>query len=880
MVSVDRHPSTGLAGLDGVLKGVLPGDNIVFQADSVREYEQFVKPYLATAIKKGKDVIYFRFARHEPLAEHGNGVTVYPLEPEKGFEAFVKEVHGVIHRHGRGAYYVFDCLSDLALAWYSDEMLGNFFMLTCPYLLDMEAVAYFHLYRNFHAAGAATEPIKTTAQVFLDVYRHEGEMFIHPIKVQHRYSSTMYMLHHWKGERFEPVSQSATISEVLTSVPWFRHGGSGGELGIWNRSFMEAEEILETARLEDEFPEETQELKKRLIRMAISRDERVAAMIDQYMTLEDIYAIGKRVIGTGLIGGKSVGMLLSRAILEKTDSHWRTVLEPHDAFYIGADVFYTFLWTNGIWWERQRQSEREDFLEGSARARQRMLMGTFPEGMDRQISDLMDYFGQSPFIVRSSSLLEDNFGNAFAGKYESVFCVNQGPRDKRLEDFKTAIKTIYASAMSEKALTYRAQRGLLDQDEQMALLVQRVSGSFYDRLFMPLIAGVGFSFNPYVWSEESDPKAGVLRLVCGLGTRAVDAREDDYTRVVALNAPLKRPESNRQEVRQYTQRSLDGLDLEANQLSSYDFPDAVQQAPSVPLSLIARKDAELEELSRQSGRDDVFPWVIDFTNLFTRTDFIKDMRSMLSLLQRAYDYPVDMEFTCNFFPDDGYRINVVQCRPLQVKGGGDVPDPPSDLNPGDIAAQSHGAIIGQSRCCAVDRLVYVVPKVYGELPIKDRYRVARLIGELMHVPEFYEGKTIMLLGPGRWGTSSPELGVPISFSEINTVSVLCEVVEMRDDLVPDVSLGTHLFSELVEMDILYMALFPHQEGNFLNREFFESEYNMLTRYLPQAGEWEPGLRVVEKKEGTLKLNANAWKQKAVCYLEPSIEQAAQGKRRV
>jgi len=303
----------------------------------------------------------------------------------------------------------------------------------------------------------------------------------------------------------------------------------------------------------------------------------------------------------------------------------------------------------------------------------------------------------------------------------------------------------------------------------------------------------------------------------------------------------------------------------------------MQQAPSVPLTLVARKDADLEELSRRSGQDDVFPWVIDFTKLFTHTDFVKDMRLMLSILQQAYAYPVDMEFTCNFFPDNGYRINVVQCRPLQVKGGGDVPEPPSNLEKKNIAAQSHGAIIGQSRCCTVDRLVYVVPKVYGELPIKDRYRVARLIGELMHVPEFFEGKTIMLLGPGRWGTSSPELGVPISFSEINTISVLCEVVEMREDLVPDVSLGTHLFSELVEMDILYMALFPHQEGNYLNRELFESGENTLTRYLSKAGEWARVLRVVERKEGPLKLNANAWKQKAVCYLEPSIERAVQDK---
>ncbi len=154
---------------------------------------------------------------------------------------------------------------------------------------------------------------------------------------------------------------------------------------------------------------------------------------------------------------------------------------------------------------------------------------------------MLDYFGQSPIIVRSSSLLEDSYGNAFAGKYESVFCPNQGPHHRRLEELLGAVKTVYASTMSEKALRYRAQRGLLDQDEQMSLLVQRVSGVGYGSLFYPQVAGVALSRNPYVWNECIDPAAGVVRLVFGLGTRAVDRTDDDYTRIVALNAPAAPP---------------------------------------------------------------------------------------------------------------------------------------------------------------------------------------------------------------------------------------------------------------------------------------------------------------------------------------------------
>jgi len=154
--------------------------------------------------------------------------------------------------------------------------------------------------------------------------------------------------------------------------------------------------------------------------------------------------------------------------------------------------------------------------------------------------------------------------------------VNQGPRQQRLDDFLAAVRTIYASSMSDKALTYRAQRGLLDRDEQMALLVQRVSGDRYGELFYPQIAGVGLSYNPYVWSSYIDPQAGVLRLVFGLGTRAVDRSDDDYTRVVALNAADRRPESDFDEVRQYSQRRVDVLDVEANHHASYDLAEVVQ----------------------------------------------------------------------------------------------------------------------------------------------------------------------------------------------------------------------------------------------------------------------------------------------------------------
>ncbi|UCD30293.1 MAG: pyruvate, phosphate dikinase [Planctomycetota bacterium] len=869
MAAIDTQVGTGLPGLDLVFKGLMPGDNIVWQVESVDDYLPLVKPYCEYARSKGRRLIYFRFARHEPLVPDSAGAEVHTLNPEAGFETFLTDIHNTIEAAGRGAYYVFDCLSDLAADWYSDQMLGNFFMLTCPYLYDLETIAYFALLRRHHSAHA-TGPIMETTQIFSDIYRHRGEPYVHPLKVQQRYSPTMHMLHVWRGDDFIPVTDSATISEIMASVPWSGLEAMDSRLNIWDRLFQEAEEVMETEQESGRCSLDDKETFCRALKMVVSRDERVVRLAEKHLTLADIVAIKRRMIGTGLIGGKSVGVLVARAILREADPRWNELLEIHDSFFIGSDVFYTFLVRNGCWWVRQKQKNPQTFLEGAETARRRILRGDFPDYILQQFTDMLDYFGQSPIIVRSSRLLEDNFGNAFSGKYESVFCVNQAPRDKRLEDFISAVRTIYASTMSEKALRYRASRGVLDRDEQMGLLVQRVSGSQYSNLFYPQIAGVGFSFNPYVWNEQIDPSSGVLRLVLGLGTRAVDRSDDDYTRLISLSAPDKRPEANIDDVRQYAQRKIDILDMGSDQLTSRAFADVAQQSPDLPINLFASEDSELKELARERGMREVFPYILTFDDLLKKTSFVGDMKEMLAVLQEAYDYPVDIEFAANFFDEKDFKINLLQCRPFQVKEGGIIADPPEDIEGKDLILQAHGAVIGQSRIDSIDRLIYVAPSEYGQLPVSDRYSVARVIGKVAHLKDSDRSRTVMLLGPGRWGTTTPSLGVPVNFAEINTVSILCEIVAMREDLVPDVSLGTHFFNDMVEMDILYLALFVHKENNLLNEGFFESQPNKLSELVPSASNWAQVVKVIDLPTSgdgnSLWINANTLKQKVVCYL--------------
>lgn len=864
--------STGLPGLDSVLDGVLPGDNIVFQVDGVDDYVPFVRPFCEEAVRESRALIYFRFAEHDNLVPEDIDAHRFELHPDRGFEHFISEIFDVIERFGTGACYVFDCLSDLSADWYSDRMLANFFMLTCPYLYDWETATFFSLLRNRHMA-LATNAIHDTAQVVIDVYRHRQRLYVHPLKVYKRYSPTMYMLHGWEGETFAPVTKSAVISAILSSVPqpWLDFALQRRD--VWTRTFTRAQRYL--ARGDAENPgEDGGQMTSRLLRMAISRDKRLLEPAGRFFDLADLVNIGKRMIGTGLIGGKSVGMLLARAILRKRDPRWSDILEEHDSFFIGSDVFYTYLVVNGCWWIRRRLKKSGMLLDGSEEVRQRILAGKFPEDIQAQFADMLDYFGQSPIIVRSSSLLEDAYGNAFSGKYESVFCGNQGTPSQRLEQFMQAVRIVYASTMRTEALAYRDHWGLLDRDEQMALLVQRVSGEKHGDLYLPQVAGVGFSFNPYVWSPEIDPGEGMLRLVFGLGTRAVDRCDDDYTRVVALNAPRKRPESNLDEVRKYAQRKVDLLDLSRNTHTSRNFEDVARACADLPLDIFASRDEQMEQRAREYGMHDVFSYVLTFDKLLGDTSFVEDMRTMLSTLQEAYAYPVDIEFTANF-TDDGYKINLVQCRPFQVKGQIREVEIPEEIPRERIVFETRGPIVGNSTSIDIDLLAYVVPSAYSSLSMQERYSVARLIGRLTHRADVGEAtpKNILLVGPGRWGTTSPSLGIPVTFSEINTVSVLCEIAFMHEGLVPDVSLGTHFFNDLVEMDMLYVAVYPGRPGYRLNEEFFAHADNLLPSLLPEAQSWRDVVKVVGVKHQDLELvlRMNSPAQRGICYLREKDE---------
>jgi hypothetical protein len=743
-------------------------------------------------------------------------------------------------------------------------MIGNFFKITCPYLFELNTIAYFALLRNRHSFKTVAR-IRDTTQILIDVYHHDGNCYIHPLKVWNRYSNTMFLPHARKADRFTAIANSVDTAKLLSHISKKAAKSTKRKLDYWDRLFMTAEDL---AWQKGSPQEKTSQMIDQLSRMVIARDEKMLRLARTCLTLEDFLNIKSRMIGTGFIGGKSVGMLLARNILTRERSlNTESFFEPHDSFYVGSDVFYTYIVENGWWKARMEQRTKEGYFEVARSLKDKLLTGVFPEEIKEQFQQMIEYFGQSPIIVRSSSLLEDSYGNAFAGKYESIFLVNQGSPDERYAKFLEAVKKIYASTMNEDALAYRLQRGLDQMDEQMALLVQRVSGAYHQDYFFPDAAGVGISYNAFVWKNTMDPKAGMLRLVVGLGTRAVNRVEGDYPRIVALDDPLLKAHAGIKDAQRYSQHDIDLLNIKENSMQTVSLRELLLKKVDIELPLVAIRDHQATEKLREMGSDEE-SWIVNFDELVSKTDFCGKMQRILKTLEGAYGYPIDIEFTINFRKGGSFQINLLQCRPMQTKGLGHKVVMPKKVPQDNLLFQCEGNFLGGNISQSIDRIIYVDPKAYCALVSQsEKYDIARLIGVLNRQAISRDDMSVMLLGPGRWGTTTPSLGVPVTFAEINNITVLGEIAFASENVSPEISFGTHFFQDLVETGIFYLALFPDEKNARIDRKFFSSIPKSLKKHVPQYSKYENVVKVIDVKARGLKIAADIVSQKAVCYFE-------------
>ncbi len=828
---------SGIPEVDRMVDNIRMGDNVVFRVSDLDEFHLFLDPFVEQAVRDGRNIIYVRFASHPPLVTGQPAVRTVQIELSHRFETFTVNIHNLIEKEGRDAFYVFDCLSELQTAWATDLMMGNFFRVTCPFLFSLDTVAFFPLIRGKHSLQAIAK-IQDTTQLFLDVYSGGRAVYVRPDKVWNRNSQTMFLPHLYEPDtgKCSPLLDGVRLSRFYQAMNRYQRSGAEQNTDAWDRFFNISQQMYESGA-------DISDACSRMCDIMMSRDERMRILIRRHFTPEDYFLVRDRMIGTGMIGGKACGMLLARKIVQSSMPELADIMEPHDSFYIGSDVYYSYIVENGFWDLRIRQRTEEEYFSLADTFADRLLSGSFSKQMEDRFSFLLDYYGQDPIIVRSSSILEDGFGNAFAGKYDSVFCANTGTMEERLNEFENAVRQVYASTMSLSALDYRKRRGLSGRDEQMAVLVQRVSGSRYGQLYMPCAAGVGYSYSPYRFLETMDPSAGMLRLVMGLGTSAVDRTEGSYPRLVNLDNPEATALTTIAERHQFSQRKLELIDFRKRALSRLPLEEVLPELPEYLKRLLLENDYEAEERFREMGscRQILF---ISCRGLVRNREMTGQFREILKTLQEEYGQPVDIEFTVNQSAEGDYMINLLQCRPLKVfmdTGEITVPD---QLPEESLLMNLKGASMGLSRDIGLDMIIYVDPQEYYKMPYSEKHRVAGLIGRINWKYRGL-GKHMMLIVPGRVGTSSPELGVPTAFSDISEFEVLCEVAESRVGYNPELSYGSHIFQDLVEADILYTAVFENEHTLAWHPEKLIHLPNILADLFPEEKKMEEIVRICD-----------------------------------
>ena len=389
-----------------------------------------------------------------------------------------------------------------------------------------------------------------------------------------------------------------------------------------------------------------EEIKVVLIKRLLSDQLPFIAVAKKVFTIRDLHWIYERLIGGGKIGGKAGGMMLAWKILSQNKPEIGPIIAEKvgipETFFIGSEIIYEFIYFNQ--YERfvnQKYLPLNEIKEQYPDIVHAFLTGSFPDYIQEQLEHILQQINGRPFVVRSSSLLEDHLAYAFAGQYKSCFCPNQGTFEENFANFQHAIKEVYASTFNPKAMAERQKNGLIDYDERMAIMVQPLIGHQYGRYFIPTAIGTGLSQEKP--QNNSNKPDGHIHLTWGFAERTVGSQMQTYCNIDLANPKKFEFEQQQKEVR--------ALSLDNNAFQN------------LPLTVILDKDYPLRDFifSSQPGTEKS---EITFQKIAQDPKFIKLMRTILQRLRTVYKKPVIIEFSLDIVPTitgAEYKLYILQC---------------------------------------------------------------------------------------------------------------------------------------------------------------------------------------------------------------------------
>ncbi len=611
-----------------------------------------------------------------------------------------------------------------------------------------------------------------------------------------------------------------------------------------------------------------------LVRRFLTDNPKMIENARKYLCVSDFCELLDHIIcspkSLGRIGGKATGFFLANKILQ---SH----IENNPAFsnikmvktwYIASDELENFLHDNHL--DELNEHKYRDILEiriSYPKVVHSIKNGQLSPYISGELNHILDQSEGKPLIIRSSSLLEDQKNTAFSGKYKSLFVTNTGTRTERLNSLIDGILEVYASMFSPDSIQYRKEHGLLDYSEQMGVMIQEVVGRRTGRYFFPLYAGVGFSNNEFRWSPRIRREDGLLRMVMGLGTRAVDRVGDDFPILISPGQPKLRVNHVPQEMQKYSPQMMDVLDMEKNQFITVSISDIIRNygsgIPWLNHAVSFLTDDFITEYNKFSA-DSNNSVIVTFDGLIHKTPVISQIRTIMSLLVEKLGFPVDVKFA-----SDGENFYILQCRP-QSKSRDNLPVAIPTEIPAQNTVFTADKYISNGKVTGIKTVVYVDPDEYGGLEDhQDLVRVGNAVSELNRI--LYR-KSFILMGPGRWGSRGDiKLGVQVTYSDISNTAMLIEIAKKKSRHQPELSFGTHFFQDLVEANIKYLPLYPEDDGIVFKSAFFHKNTNALESMLPAYSDLSNVIKVINipenyfKKELIILMNADL--EKAVAFLE-------------
>jgi hypothetical protein len=586
-----------------------------------------------------------------------------------------------------------------------------------------------------------------------------------------------------------------------------------------------------------------------LIRRFLSERLQFIRVAREHLSVHDFGRLLTRVFGpskgTGRLGGKSAGMVLAEHILKKkvrTDPAIGEFKIP-ESWFIASDGLMDFIHYNFLEdFQSFKFSPIDEIRHNYPYLEQVCKQSFFPPEMQAHLKLILDEAGKGPLIVRSSSLLEDSKGTAFSGKYRSLFLANVGSKEERLAALSDAVAEVYASIFNPDAIQYRTEHGLLDYYEEMGVLVQRVVGTRVGKYFFPAFAGVAFNNNEFRWSPRIRREDGVLRIVTGLGTRAVDRVGNDYPLLLSPGQPGLRVNVTPDQILHYAQKFIDVINLETGRFETHPIDEILREVgPEFPMwdRLLSVWDGTtLRRASRALDRPELGDGVVTFSGLIESTDFIKQMREIMRVLRETFGMPMDVEFA-----HDGKSLHILQCRPqsrLEDEERVDIPQWVSEKR----KLFSSSRYITNAHIRGIRTIVYVDPEKYAAIEsYPDMVAVGDAVSRLNAV---LPRRSFILMGPGRWGSRGDiRLGVKAAYSDINNTAMLVEIARKVGNYVPDLSFGTHFFQDLVESRIHYLALYPDDDDALFAADFFRGSPNVLADLLPEYDFLSDIIRVID-----------------------------------